>query len=455
MAVLLLGALWLWKRFWPDTKPATLAWMALFLVVLFALRLTRFEYISHDYIFFLGRWVGHFRDNGGFLGLRTYPGDYNAPYLYFLAFFSYLPFNDLFLIKMASTVFDLAMAFGMVWAVMGMAFPPVEPNRPALSPAAPYSPPARPGLDEQTRGLLFCLVLALPTVWFNSADWGQCDSIYAAFAILSLGSLVRKRSGMAVIFAAIALSFKLQAIFFLPLGIICLLTKRIKWRDLVWFPVTYFAMILPAILFGKPFLPTLLTYFNQTQSHSLTRLNLNAPAMFAFFPNDFPIETGRLLGILLAGAFVAGLTAWLWWKRGKLDDAKLFAAAAAFCIFVPFLLPGMHDRYFFMADVITVGLIFVVIQHTECRMQQCAAILAPVFVQLGSYTAYHVYLSFYHPARRPWLFGDVSWLPWDFRYSMAPGALFMLLGGLCVLWMLFLPSHKQRPEQSREHPANG
>jgi Gpi18-like mannosyltransferase len=425
MALFGIGALFLWKCLWPDAKPATLAWMGLALAVVFLIRLSRFEAMSHDYEVFLAPWVEHFRRNGGFLALRNYPGDYNVPYLYLLAFFSYLPVSDLFLIKLASTVFDLTMSFGLVWAVTGVR-----------------------NLGEQARGLLFLLPLSLPTVLLNSADWGQCDSMYAAFAVLSLGALIHNRSRLAVIMAAMAFAVKLQAVFFLPLGLICLLTGRIRWRNLFWFPAAYLITIFPAMLFGRPFLSMLMIYFNQTQSHSRVRLQLNAPSLFALLPNTIPIGAGRFWGIVIAGVFVLALTAFLWVQRRSLDGARLYAAAAAFCLFVPFLLPGMHDRYFFLADVLTAGLVFAVFDSRAAGCRPCIAILAPVFTQLGSYTAYRAYL------RRTWLFGGVGWLPWTFRYSMAPGAVFMLLGGVCVLWVLLSP-HKQSPQQGRKHPPDG
>ena len=34
--------------------------------------------------------------------------------------------------------------------------------------------------------LAYGLILILPTVFINSADWGQCDSIYATFSVISL-----------------------------------------------------------------------------------------------------------------------------------------------------------------------------------------------------------------------------------------------------------------------------
>jgi Gpi18-like mannosyltransferase len=288
------------------------------------------------------------------------------------------------------------------------------------------------------RAALFCGVLLLPTVWLNSADWGQCDSMYAAFAALSLGAVVRNRRAAAVVLAAVAFSVKLQTVFFLPLGLVLLLRKRLRLRDLVWFPVTYLAMIAPALCFGRPFLPTLMIYANQTQSYSSQGLQWNAPSVFALFPRGFPVETGILIGLIAAGSFVAGLTAWLWRSSSPLSNDRIYAAAAAFCVAVPFLLPSMHDRYFFLADALTLGLAFI----AGSRPAVLRGLITAACVQMGSYTAYFAYLN------RRWLWGSWELLPWGFRYSMAPGAVFMLLGGICVLYLLLSrPPEEEEPQQ--------
>ena len=62
--------------------------------------------------------------------------------------------------------------------------------------------------------------LFAPSVVINSGAWAQCDSIYAAFCLGSLYFLLRAKPWWASIFFAIALSFKLQAMFFLPVLLI-------------------------------------------------------------------------------------------------------------------------------------------------------------------------------------------------------------------------------------------
>lgn len=66
-----------------------------------------FDVQSDDYTTFLAPWTQFFRDNGGFKALAFFPGNYNPPYMYFLAAFSYFGISELYLIKLLSVLFDV------------------------------------------------------------------------------------------------------------------------------------------------------------------------------------------------------------------------------------------------------------------------------------------------------------------------------------------------------------
>ena len=357
------------------------------------LRLYFFDRSSHDYTAFLKPWVELIRENGGFLALKKDFGDYNVPYLYVLALISYLPGSDLILIKLVSVLFDMALAAGLCWAMQ------------------PLIKDGKGWTGDDKLAMLYFAVLFLPTVWLNSSHWGQCDSLYTAFAVFSLGCLIRGRGRPAVVMAALSFAVKLQAVFFLPLALPLLIQKKLRLRELIWFPITYIITVLPAIALGKSPLSTLTIYFNQTQTYS-DYLVLNAPSLFALplFEN-LPRNLGFLLGIAAAAAFVAIFT-YLTVKRGF----GIYPVAAAFCLFVPFLLPSMHDRYFYLADVLSVGLALIYPRR---------AWWAPICVQLGSYAAYHSLLF------RNWLLPLLYWR--ESWHTMALPAVIMLIGGIGIL----------------------
>lgn len=354
---LLLGAYLLQRAQLPDR----LFWVCFAAMLLgLVIRLFCMDHITSDYTDFLSQWAEFFRQSGGFGGIRYAVGDYNVPYLYFMAAISYLPASDLYLIKLFSIFFDLLLALtGLRLARR------VFPGKEGSAAAA------------------FCILLLLPTVVLNGAFWGQCDSVYGALVLLALANALEGRGARSVVWLGVAFSFKLQAIFLVPLWCVLWYSGRVKFKELFLFPVSYFATILPALLLGKPLWDILGVYFNQMGLYN-DRLTLNAPSLYALIPYGVEVD-GALwskVGILLAFAFVLGLLAWLFFFRQKLSDGQLLTAALILAIGVPLLLPHMHDRYFFLADALSV--VWAVGSYHRTPV--------PVCVQIASLGGYHAYL---------------------------------------------------------------
>ena len=176
------------------------------------IRASYFNIESGDYTTFLAPWTQFFRDNGGFKALAFFPGNYNPPYMYFLAAFSYFDIPELYMIKALSVLFDVLLA----WSCLKL--------------LSLYT-------DSKARLLgVFLAVLYLPTVVANGAYWAQCDSIYAFFGIYALYLGMSGRGAAAMISLAACLAFKLQAVFVIPVFFILLLAKKIKWQQLIVFP---------------------------------------------------------------------------------------------------------------------------------------------------------------------------------------------------------------------------
>lgn len=290
------------------------------------------DYAGSDYNNFLSGWYRYFQENGGFGAVAHSVGDYNVPYLYFMAFISYLSVPDLYLIKLFSLVFDVILAWGCYRLVRSL----VRERQGSRAPLA-----------------AFAAALLLPTVVLNGALWGQCDGIYGALCVHAAACVLDGKNKTSVALMALAFSFKLQAIFVLPLWGVLWLAGRVKFRELWVFPLTYLVSILPALLLGKPLADILGIYFNQMGEYS-SRLVLNAPSVYQLLPYGTQ-DPGyfALLGVLAAGALVLALLALGFLLRGRLDNRLAMAMAVVLCLGVPFLLPYMHERYFFLADVFT------------------------------------------------------------------------------------------------------
>ena len=334
---------------------------AVLLVGALLLRLHFFDAETTDFWWFLDPWVQHYRDNGGFLGLAIPIGNYNFAYHYFLALLSYIPLPTLHLIKLLSTLFDLILAY-YVMLIVGL------------------------HAKSDTRKLIaFFLVLFLPTVFLNSAYWAQCDSIYVSFSVMGFYYAMRNRPAASMVCAAVAVAFKLQAVFLFPIYFIFLWHKKIRIRHLLVFPATYLALILPTTLLGRPFLETLLFYFDNALSASLGFLSLNAPSIFALLENPWSVnESLARIGIISAFGLVllVYLIVLLRHRNTRLPQEDYLNIALIFALGVPLFLPHMHDRFFYMADI------FAVILGLS-RLRFAAAI--PI-TQFASLLGYHAYL---------------------------------------------------------------
>ncbi|MDR3206879.1 MAG: conjugal transfer protein TraL [Oscillospiraceae bacterium] len=350
------GALALLYRGWGVRAPVELyaAAGALLLIALF-LRVRCLDVVTPDYRDFLRPWVEEFRQNGGFAALAKIRSDYNVPYLYLLAGLSYLPIDDMLLIKLTSVVADLL----LVWTAVSL---------------SRYW-----GLARTKKLLLFALLLFAPTLWLNSAAWAQCDALYTLFALQCFLQARRGRPWLAVALAAVGFAFKLQIIFFLPMLAVFWMSKRVSFKHLLAFPVTYLAVCLPALLLGRPFEKLFTIYVQQVGQYS-GYLTLSAPTVYAFLPDE-PHNLLSALGIAAAAVFVlAVLGAAL--RRRALDDQLLLTLALLFCAGLPWLLPSMHERYFYMADVLAVC-------YAVARPRRW--FVAPLMLY-ASYAGYHAYL---------------------------------------------------------------
>ena len=351
------------------------------------------DHASGDYNRFLCHWAEYFRENGGFGAVAHAVGDYNVPYLYFMAFISYIPVPDIYLIKLFSLVFDVLLAWGCLRLTRCLR--------------------GKGGRDAAPL-IAFAAALLLPTVVLNGAYWGQCDAIYGAFVVHAVTMVLEGKNKTSVALMGLAFAFKLQAIFVLPLWGVLWLAKKVKFRELWVFPLTYLVVIIPAVLLGKPLSETLLVYFNQMGEYS--RLTLNAPSIFQLFPYDMtiatdggsPLLTGlSMMGVAAAGIFVL-LLLWLGFHlRQRLDRETAFVIAVAMSIGIPFLLPHMHERYFFLADVLTL-----------CwACSNVRRIPAAALVQASSAASYRVFLRL----KFNWWF-EVA----GHRYVMIPEMLLMM-----------------------------
>ena len=339
-------------------KPWHVLLSAGLLALAFVLRGVCLDYETLDYQNFLAVWVDYFRQNGGLAALKDNVGNYNVPYLTFLALFSQSAVKELYLIKLLSIFFDVVLA----WGVMRIAGHFVK--------------------SAERQLLAFFLVLFWPTVILNGALWGQCDSIYVALALLGLWLGLTDRPVLSVLCFALSFGFKLQAVFILPIMAVLWFRGSYKLWHFALFPAFYVLLVLPAVALGKPFLETLTLYTSQTGSIG-TGLNYNSPSVYALFWRSPETTDAANLGIAAAFTYMLMLLIFCFLRRDRLSDRAVLTAALLFVVGIPFLLPHMHERYFFGADVLSLVLGFACVP----------GIPAALLTQFASLLGYHAYLK--------------------------------------------------------------
>ena len=281
---------------------------------------------SRDFTAFLEDWVKKLAALSVKDALVTPIGNYNMPYLYFLLIFSRLDIAPIITIKTLSCLFDVLLAFYVMKTV-------------ALTTE-----------DRRLQLSAFIVTLAIPSVLMNSAQWAQCDSIYVCFCVISLYAAVKGDGRLCSIAWALAFCFKLQAIFILPALLVALVMGQVKLKHLLWVPVVFFASLIPALAAGRSLPDCLSVYVNQTQQYPY--FFMNAPTVWRFF-NGLDFEGYSNVTVFLAGTAALLFIYFCLTGFKTFTPQLLIRLSFISSMLIPYILPRMHERYFYMADIMS------------------------------------------------------------------------------------------------------
>ncbi len=108
----------------------------------------------------------------------------------------------------------------------------------------------------------------------------------------------------------------------------------------------------------------------------------NAPTWYAWLPSDAS-SWWKYVGFGLAAVVAIVFAVILFRRRRQLSPAEILLVAAASTLIIPLLLPQMHERYFYLAEILTLLACFV----------GRGWIAAAACIQLATITTYLAYLN--------------------------------------------------------------
>ena len=320
--------------------------IAVTLVTLLSLlmRVSVLDFESTDYTGFLLPWYEE-SSLHGLASLSEPIGNYAPPYQALIALMTYVPVPPLVGYKVISIAFDYLLAVGGALLACRIA----------------------PRAGSYVPAMVYCLLVFWPAIAINSAMWAQCDSIWAAFCVFSILSLIDRKPALSMVFYGLALSFKLQAIFLLPL----FLFASVRRSD---FPIVYLGIVplvmlatcLPATFMGRPMFDIAPVYFAQTDRHHAMYVNYPSfwalldmlPKLVDYDSSEAYYYAMRSFAIALTASVIVAEVLLFVRYRVSFSPINTLRMAYMLTFTVVLFLPAMHERYIYLTEAL--GLILVV-----------------------------------------------------------------------------------------------
>lgn len=287
-------------------------------------------YVSRDWTGFFELWINEISQKGfGALAGDFY--DYAPAYMYFLVIAAQFGSKSMVAMKLISVFFDMLLATASGWIAYEIR------------------------KKESLAMITFSIVWLAPTVISNSSMWGQCDSIYCTFLLLTVLFFIKDKSRIAMIFYGIAFAFKLQALFWFPVILLLWLYKKMKTVDFIWIPLMYLISIVPAWIAGRPLTELLGIYFAQTGIDT-NRLSMKYPNIYYIIGElnlpEWYSGAGKLFAVGIILLFMVAVIYKLM-HTGLTPELLLMICYAEGALALYFL-PQMHERYGYFIEVVAI-----------------------------------------------------------------------------------------------------
>ncbi len=197
-----------------------------------------------------------------------------------------------------------------------------------------------------------------PFTFLNSAIWGQVDSVYVFFLLLSFYYLIQRSFSAAIIVYVIAGVIKPQAVVLAPLYLLVFIKEynlKLLMRSALWGIVTFYILTMP--FFGISALQNVWKLLESSINvYPYTSINtFNYWGIFGFWKPDtdqlFLGLPARVIGYLAWGitlcyGFYFGFR-YLYPRKHYLDEKNAAFLATYFIFSAVMFMTRMHERYLF------------------------------------------------------------------------------------------------------------
>jgi Gpi18-like mannosyltransferase len=181
--------------------------------------------------------------------------------------------------------------------------------------------------------------------------FGQADTFWVAPCVLAVAAALKDRWFWVAFWSGLAFAFKAQALFLGPFVLHLFATRKVPLKLWAVAPAVYVMAMLPAWSAGWPAWDLATIYVRQAGWQPGAGYFISNGAswwtIFGWLSPELALRT-FWLGFVLTLLAVAATLVFVAQRPASTTVMVAVISAAA----IPFLLPGMHERFFILADVL-------------------------------------------------------------------------------------------------------
>lgn len=325
-------------------------------------------YPTNDLVGIVFRWIRNIKTEG-FASFWKIDADYSPFFLFMCAIVSLLPTGNMITVNGMRFEQNYIYYFKVFYflCIIGMAI-------------GIYLITKKLTGSKNKSMIAYVITLVLPTVFMNSAIWGNSDSMLGLTLVFAIYFALLRKDYLAFFMLGLSLGNKLQAVFLIPFFAYLILNRKLKLHAIIFGFIGLCVTFIPSWICGAPFGQPFA--FIGVQMGRWPDLTLGCANMWHLlnFAGDIVSKNATWIGLSLIGVVFAIV----YMRKINIEDNHNWFRVMVFLIFaVIFFLPYMHERYFYMIEVLIV--IYALLNPKRFY-------LVPL-MQLSGFIAYYHYLS--------------------------------------------------------------